>query len=97
MECKNSEIEERIIQKIRNLRLEHNLSQQALSRVLGVSEGQIGNIESPKFQHKYTLKQIYRFCKFIGYPFERVFLSDEESASDNKINLLVEKIIEYEG
>lgn len=97
MEYKNSKIEENIILKIRNLRMEHGLSQQGLSNVLGVSEGQIGNIESPRFQHKYTLKQIYKFCKFIEYPFERIFLTDDEISSGNKTNLLIERIIEYEG
>lgn len=96
MEYKNSKIEENIILKIRNLRMEHGLSQQGLSNVLGVSEGQIGNIESPRFQHKYTLKQIYKFCKFIEYPFERIFLTDDEISSGNKTNLLIERIIEYE-
>ena len=97
MEYKNSKIEENIILKIRNLRMEHGLSQQGLSNVLGVSEGQIGNIESPRFQHKYTLKQIYKFCEFIDYPFERIFLTDDELSSSNKTNLLIERIIEYEG
>lgn len=89
-------IEEAIIMKIRKLRLERNISQMALSDILDVSDGQIGNIESPRFQHKYTLKQIYTFCTFIDYPFERVFLSDEELASKNSITLLITKIIQYE-
>lgn len=82
--------------KIRKLRLERNISQMALSDILDVSDGQIGNIESPRFQHKYTLKQIYTFCTFIDYPFEKVFLSDEELASKNSIALLIKKIIQYE-
>lgn len=89
-------IEESIIMKIRELRLERNISQMALSDILNVSDGQIGNIESPRFQHKYTLKQIYTFCTFIDYPFEKVFLSDEELASKNSIALLIKKIIQYE-
>lgn len=89
-------IEEAIIMKIRKLRLERNISQMALSDILNVSDGQIGNIESSRFQHKYTLKQIYTFCTFINYPFEKVFLSDEELASKNSIALLIKKIIQYE-
>ncbi len=89
-------IEEAIIMKIRKLRLERNISQMALSDILDVSDGQIGNIESSRFQHKYTLKQIYTFCTFINYPFEKVFLSDEELASKNSIALLIKKIIQYE-
>lgn len=97
MDYKNTEAEEIIIQKIKALRIDRNISQLALSQILGVSDGQIGNIESPRFQHKYTLKHIYAFCKFIDYPFERVFLTDEELEAENKTELLIEKIIEYEG
>ena len=97
MDYTNSETEILIIQKIKALRIERNISQLALSHILGVSDGQIGNIESPRFQHKYTLKQIYDFCKFIDYPFEKVFLTDDELDADNKTELLIERIISYEG
>lgn len=97
MKCKNSNIEDQVIQKIRRLRVERNISQSALSDILGISDGQIGNIESPKYQHKYTLKQIYEFCSFIEYPFESIFLTEEELKSKNIVKLLIEKIVEYEG
>ena len=97
MKCKNSNIEDQVIQKIRRLRIERNISQSALSDILGISDGQIGNIESPKYQHKYTLKQIYEFCSFIEYPFESIFLTEEELKSKNIVKLLIEKIVEYEG
>ena len=96
MKSKNSPIEELVIQKIKQLRIERNISQLALSDILGISDGQIGNIESPKYQHKYTLKQIYTFCTFIEYPFEKIFLTDEELNSNKYINTLITKIIEYE-
>lgn len=97
MISKNSNIEDSVIQKIKRLRIERNISQSALSDILGISDGQIGNIESPKYQHKYTIKQIHEFCSFIEYPFENIFLSDEELKSKNIVKLLIEKIIEYEG
>lgn len=97
MNCKNSNIEDQVIQKIRRLRIERNISQSALSDILGISDGQIGNIESPKYQHKYTLKQIYEFCSFIEYPFENIFLKEEELKSKNIVKLLIKKIVEYEG
>lgn len=96
MKSKNSPIEELVIQKIKQLRIERNISQLALSDILGISDGQIGNIESPKYQHKYTLKQIYTFCTFIEYPFEKIFLTDKELNSNKYINTLITKIIEYE-
>lgn len=96
MEQKNTKIEEQVIQTIRKLRMERNISQLAMSNILGISDGQVGNIESPRYQHKYTLKQIYTFCSFIEYPFEKIFLSENEISSKNHINLLIEKIIQYD-
>ena len=66
-------IEEAIIMKIRKLRLERNISQMALSDILNVSDGQIGNIESSRFQHKYTLKQIYTFAHSLIILLKRCF------------------------
>ena len=96
MKSQNSDIEEQIIQKIKKLRLERNISQSALGDILGISHGQVGNIESPRFQHKYTIKQIYTFCSFINYPFEQVFLSEKELSSKNHLKILIEKIINYD-
>ncbi|MBQ3689072.1 MAG: helix-turn-helix transcriptional regulator [Bacteroidales bacterium] len=96
MNNKNSNIQTQIIQKIKKLRSEKNISQLALSDILGVSDGQIGNIESPKYSHKYTLKQLYDFCIFVEYPFEKLFLSDEELKSKDVLKLLISKIIEYD-
>lgn len=96
MEQKNTKIEEQVIQTIRKLRMERNISQLAMSNILGISDGQVGNIESPRYQHKYTLKQIYTFCSFIEYPFEKIFLSENEISSKNHINILIEKIIQYD-
>jgi len=67
-----------------------------MSNILGISDGQVGNIESPRYQHKYTLKQIYTFCSYIDYPFEKIFLTDDEILSKRHINILIEKIIQYD-
>lgn len=96
MKNQNSALQDEIIQKVKSLRTEHNISQLALSNLLEISSGQVGNIESPRFQHKYTLKQIYTFCIHIGYPIERIFLTEEEISAPNHIDLLIQKIIEYD-
>ena len=44
-----------VISRIRKLRIENEVSQVGLANLIDISNGQIGNIESPKFQHKYTL------------------------------------------
>lgn len=97
MNQKKTEMQDVVIQKIKALRIAYGISQSALGAILNISNGQIGNIESPKYQHKYTLRQIYAFCKHIEYPFEKVFLSEEEMQSNDICELLVKKIIEYDG
>lgn len=57
-----------IIQKIKVLREENDISQAKLSEILGISTGQLGNIESLNYQHKYTLHQIFTFCNYLNYP-----------------------------
>lgn len=96
MTSKNSEIQEQVIQTIKRLRTERGISQLALSNILGISDGQVGNIESPKYQHKYTLKQLYDFCSFVQYPFENLFLSKDELQSKEAIRILIDKIIKYD-
>lgn len=96
MTSKKTEFQEQIIQRIKDLRFERGISQLALSNILDISDGQVGNIESPRFQHKYTLKQLYTFCTFIKYPFENLFLTEEELKSKNAIELLISKIIQYD-
>ena len=96
MESKKTKIEEDIILKIKKLRTEKNISQATLGSILGISNGLVGNIESFRYQHKYTLKQLYTFCTYIDYPFEKLFLTDEELNSANFINTLIEKIINYD-
>lgn len=97
MEKQISDYQESIIQKIKLLRNERKISQLGLSCILGISGGQVGNIENPRFQHKYTLKQIYSFCEHINYPFERIFLTTEETLKPDKNEILIKKIIEYEN
>lgn len=95
MESQNSELQDAIIGEIKRLRVQNDISQLQLSRILNISAGQIGNIESPKYQHKYTLKQIQTFCNYINYPLEQIFLTEEERASEDVISLLINKIIAY--
>ncbi|MCK9301860.1 MAG: XRE family transcriptional regulator [Bacteroidales bacterium] len=96
MKCQNTKAQINVIQKIKYLRIEHNISQIALSDILEISSGQVGSIESPRFQHKYTLKQIKKFCSHINYPFEQIFLDEIEIESPNYTDLLIQKIIEYD-
>ncbi|MGL6178742.1 MAG: helix-turn-helix transcriptional regulator [Tannerellaceae bacterium] len=100
MNIKKTEYQLRIINILKELRQNQNMTQALVSDLLGVnSYGQIGNIESPKFPHKYTLKQISILCQEFNYPIESIFLNDEELKLDKNelVKCLIEKIVEYDG
>lgn len=87
-----------IINKVRNLRELNQCSQAQLAQYLGVSNGQIGNVESTKYPQKYTLPQLYKICKLFDTPIQHLFIEEHEYANNNIdiINLLIKKIIQYE-
>lgn len=87
------------INKIKKLRLINNFSQSQISSILGISAGQVGNIESLKYSHKYTLKQIFTITQFFNQKVENIFLSQDEAKLPKEliIPLLITKIIEYDG
>lgn len=84
-----------IILKLRKLREEHGYSQMDIATILGISPGQMGNIESAKAPNKYTLHQIYTLCHKFGVPIEQIFIEDNEYGSTNFTDLLISKIIKY--
>ena len=92
-----SEYQNNIISKIRKLREEHKYSQEDIAILLGLSNGHIGNIESLKSNHKYTLNQILKICKEFNFPIEHIFLSDEDyTANLDIVSNVVGKIVQYE-
>ncbi|MDO4695850.1 helix-turn-helix transcriptional regulator [Porphyromonas sp.] len=85
-----------VIDRIRKLRLERNISQQQLALLLGISNGQIGNIESYKTIHKYTLNHIYKICCEFGVPIEEIFYGKREGEATSNLRL-IEHIVRYEN
>ncbi len=53
-----SEIDQFVINKVKERRLEKNLSQAALAFELEMSVGFIGNVESPKYASHYNIKHL---------------------------------------
>lgn len=90
-----TDFQNEIIRRLKVARESHRLSQANVADNLGISYGQMGNIESPKQNHKYTLAQIYALCKLLGIPIEDVFLTPKEKTG-NVIDKLVNNIIAYE-
>ena len=93
---KNTEFQIEIINKVRKMREANKYSQIQLANYLGLSDGQIGNIESLKYPQKYTLSQLYRICKLFRTPIEHLFTDNEYAKNIDIIDLLIQKIIEYE-
>ena len=92
-----TEYQNTIILRFKKLRMENGYSQKKIAMLLGISPGQMGNIESPKAENKYTLSQIYNLCCKFKYPIEHIFIEDEEyGMGKDIINLLISKIIKYE-
>ena len=85
-----------IITRLRKLREEHGYSQKDLAAFLGISNGQMGNIESPRAANKYTIKQIFLICSEFKYPIEQIFLENEDfEKRKDIISLLMTHIIRY--
>ena len=100
MNIKKTNYQLEVINILRELRENQKVTQALVSEILGLSSyGSIGNIESPKFPHKYTLKQIHTLCKEFNFPIEAVFLDEQERTLEKKelIECLIIKILEYNG
>lgn len=94
----NIEYQDKIIQTIKRIRVERDISQAKLSEMLGISRGQVGNIENPNYPHKYTLKQIVNVCEKLDVPIEQIFIPDQKVKPEcsEVIKGLVDCIIRYE-
>ena len=90
-----TEYQTAIIDKLRKLREAQNHSQASVARMLGISPGQLGNIESFKRGHKYTLKLIYSLSQFFGVSIEEIF-SEKEKIKDGDVNVVICQIIKYQ-
>ena len=94
----NIDYQDKIIQTIKRIRIERDISQAKLSELLGISRGQVGNIENPNYPHKYTLKQIVNVCEKLDVPIEQIFIPDQKVKPEcsEVIKGLVNCIIRYE-
>lgn len=82
-----------VVNRIRQLRIDSEVSQIGLADILEVSNGQIGNIESPRFQHKYTLKQLYLIAKYFKVPIEYLLTGKNEKLNNED---LIKILIQYD-
>ena len=61
-----SKIDQFVINKVREMRIEKNISQADLASELGMSVGFIGKVESMKYPSHFNLKHLNQLAKILG-------------------------------
>lgn len=59
-------IEQYVIDKVRQIRIEKRISQAELANLINVSIGFIGNVENPKYRAKYNIVHLNEIAKVLG-------------------------------
>lgn len=73
-----TETQMKLIMRIREMRTKAGISQQQLAQILDITNGQIGNIESLRYPHKYTLNQLNLIAYHFHVPIESFFMAETE-------------------
>ena len=76
-----TEIEQFVIDRVKQKRIEAGLSQADLATHLNVSNGFIGKVESPKYDTKYNLNHINMLAKIFNCS-PAIFLPDKTLIND---------------
>lgn len=58
-----TEIENFVINAVKEMRLQKGISQAGLAHLMEVSEGFIGNVESPNYRAKYNINHLNELAK----------------------------------
>ena len=69
----NSDIEQYVIDKVKEIRNSKGISQAKLAHLIELSVGFIGNVENPKHIAKYNLNHLNRIAKEFDIPISRFF------------------------
>lgn len=89
-----TEFQYKVISRLKKLREEKNYTQASLAKLLEISPGQLGNIESYKQDHKFTLAQILKICDLLEIDIVDVFLPEK---GENVIpREVIEEIVKYQ-
>ena len=83
-----------VISKLKKYREEKNYTQASIAKLLGISPGQLGNIESYKQGHKFTLAQILKICDLLEIEIVDILLP--EKGKNVGPRALIEAIVKYQ-
>jgi len=81
-EKNKTDIEQFVIDKVKELRIKKNISQSELAFKLGVSSGFVGKIESPKYPDKFNLNHINKLAEIFDCS-PKDFLPEKKLKNDN--------------
>ena len=91
-----TEYQQKVINRIKSIREDKGITQLAFAQLLDISPGQMGNIDSYKQPHKFTIKQIVTICDSLGVKIEDVLFPDNLSSKSYSVRDVVNAIIRYQ-
>lgn len=65
-ESLNTEIEQYVIKRVKEIRIEKGVSQAKLAHLIDLSVGFVGNVENPKHIAKWNLNHLEKIAKVLG-------------------------------
>lgn len=83
-----------VISRLKKAREDKNFTQASVAKHLGISPGQLGNIESYKQCHKFTLAQIMKICDLLEIDIVDIFLPERGEGVNSK--KVIEEIVKYQ-
>jgi len=72
-ESLNTEIEQYVIKRVKEIRIEKGISQAKLSHLIDLSVGFVGNVENPKHIAKWNLNHLERIAKVLEVSMREFF------------------------
>jgi len=69
----NTEIEQYVIKRVKEIRVEKGISQAKLAHLIDLSVGFVGNVENPKHIAKWNLNHLERIASVLGVSMREFF------------------------
>ena len=95
MNNQKSDIQIQVVNRVKKIRLSHNISQRELANMLDITAGEMGNIESLKYKNKYTLKQLVSISTKLQVSILDLLYSDDEREGVGDIDDVLRKVVSY--
>ena len=89
-----TEFQYEVISRLKKAREDKNFTQASIAKHLGISPGQLGNIESYKQCHKFTLAQIIKICELLEIDILDILIPEREENIDPRV--VIEVIVKYQ-